>query len=52
MTNQEFNASYQLLKQVTDGEVRPSGGYRGDMLLGRIRWPRPNELADGTLKTP
>jgi hypothetical protein len=27
---------------VTVGEVIPQQGYRGDLLLGRIRWNRPN----------
>lgn len=31
---------------VTDGEWQPKNGNRGDLLLGRIRWTRPNELVD------
>jgi len=30
---------------VTDGEMLPKRGYRGDLLLARIRWHRPNRLA-------
>jgi hypothetical protein len=30
---------------VTDGEMLPKHGYKGDLLLSRIRWNRPNELA-------
>ncbi len=30
---------------VTDGEMLPKHGYRGDLLLGRIRWSMPNRLA-------
>lgn len=30
---------------VTDGEMLPKHGYRGDLLLGRIRWSVPNQLA-------
>lgn len=29
---------------VTDGEMTPKHGYRGDLVLGRIRWSRPNSL--------
>jgi hypothetical protein len=29
---------------VTDGEMTPKHGYRGDPVLGRIRWSRPNSL--------
>ncbi len=29
---------------VTVGEWLPRGGYRGDVLLARIRWSRPNRL--------
>lgn len=29
---------------VTDGEMLPKRGYRGDLLLSRIRWARPNRL--------
>lgn len=32
---------------VTDGEMLPKHGYRGDLLLGRIRWNTPNRLALG-----
>lgn len=32
---------------VTDGEMRPRHGYRGDLLLARIRWSQPNRLARG-----
>jgi hypothetical protein len=31
---------------VTDGEWQPKNGNRGDLLLGRIRWSRANELVD------
>jgi hypothetical protein len=30
---------------VTVGEVIPKEGYRGDLLLARIRWSRPNALS-------
>ena len=30
---------------VTDGEMIPKRGFRGDLLLARIRWSRPNKLA-------
>jgi hypothetical protein len=30
---------------VTDGEILPKHGFRGDLLLARIRWRRPNRLA-------
>ncbi len=30
---------------VTDGEMLPKHGYRGDLLLGRIQWATPNRLA-------
>ena len=29
---------------VTTGEWMPRAGYRGDVLLARIRWSRPNRL--------
>lgn len=29
---------------VTDGEMLPKRGYRGDLQLGKIRWSRPNKL--------
>jgi hypothetical protein len=29
---------------VTDGEMLPKRGYRGDLLLARIRWSKPNRL--------
>ena len=29
---------------VTVGEWMPRGGYKGDVLLARIRWSRPNQL--------
>jgi hypothetical protein len=29
---------------VTDGEMLPKHGFRGDLLLARIRWNRPNQL--------
>lgn len=32
---------------VTVGENRPNDGWRGDTLLARIRWSRPNQLAPG-----
>lgn len=32
---------------VTDGEMLPKRGFRGDLLLARIRWTRPNQLAGG-----
>jgi hypothetical protein len=31
---------------VTDGEMLPKRGYRGDLLLARIRWSQPNALAN------
>ena len=30
---------------VTDGEMLPKRGWKGDLLLARIRWHRPNQLA-------
>ncbi len=30
---------------VTDGEMLPKRGYRGDLLLSRIRWSKPNRLS-------
>src|SRR6185436_8139916 len=30
---------------VTDGEMLPKRGYKGDLLLSRIRWAKPNQLA-------
>lgn len=30
---------------VTDGEMLPKHGYKGDLLLSRIRWLKPNQLA-------
>lgn len=30
---------------VTDGEMLPKRGYKGDLLLSRIRWSKPNQLA-------
>lgn len=30
---------------VTDGEMLPKRGFKGDLLLSRIRWARPNLLA-------
>jgi hypothetical protein len=30
---------------VTDGEMLPKRGYKGDLLLARIRWTKPNRLA-------
>lgn len=38
-----INAS-QNESWVTDGEMLPKRGYRGDLLLARIRWSRANEL--------
>lgn len=29
---------------VTDGEMLPKRGYRGDLQLGKIRWSKPNTL--------
>lgn len=29
---------------VTDGEMLPKHGYKGDLVLGRIRWSSPNTL--------
>lgn len=29
---------------VTDGEMLPKRGWKGDLLLARIRWTRPNKL--------
>lgn len=31
---------------VTDGEMLPKRGYRGDLLLSRIRWTEPNKLLE------
>lgn len=39
VTNVSENESW-----VTDGEVLPRDGYKGDVLLGRIHWSRPNRL--------
>jgi len=30
---------------VTVGEWQPKNGIRGDLLLARIRWNKPNKLA-------
>jgi hypothetical protein len=30
---------------VTVGETRPDDGWKGDTLLARIRWSRPNRRA-------
>lgn len=30
---------------VTDGEIIPKRGWKGDLLLARIRWAKPNQLA-------
>ena len=35
---------YGPVQWVTDGEMLPKRGYRGDLLLSRIRWVRPNVL--------
>ena len=29
---------------VTDGEILPKRGWKGDLLLARIRWAKPNKL--------
>ena len=29
---------------VTDGEMLPKHGFKGDLVLGKIRWSRPNKL--------
>jgi hypothetical protein len=29
---------------VTDGEMTPKHGYKGDLVLGKIRWSKPNSL--------
>jgi hypothetical protein len=29
---------------VTDGEIVPKRGWKGDLLLARIRWGKPNKL--------
>jgi hypothetical protein len=29
---------------VTDGEMLPKHGFKGDLVLGKIRWNRPNGL--------
>lgn len=29
---------------VTDGEMLPKAGFKGDLVLGKIRWSRPNSL--------
>ena len=29
---------------ITDGEMLPKRGYKGDLLLSRIRWAKPNRL--------
>lgn len=29
---------------ITEGDIRPQVGYKGDLLLARIRWARPNTL--------
>ncbi|MCF7786236.1 MAG: hypothetical protein K9N47_08935 [Prosthecobacter sp.] len=38
-TNISANESW-----VTDGEMLPKHGYKGDLVLGKIRWSRPNAL--------
>lgn len=30
---------------ITDGEMLPKRGYKGDLLLSRIRWTKPNDIA-------
>lgn len=30
---------------VTDGQTNPARGYRGEVLMARIRWKKPNRLA-------
>ena len=32
---------------VTDGEILPADGWRGDTLLARIRWSRPRRPIKG-----
>lgn len=32
---------------VTDGEIIPKRGWKGDLLLARIRWTKPNRLFGG-----
>ncbi len=32
---------------VTDGEMLPKRGWKGDLLLARIRWSKPNRLVAG-----
>ncbi len=32
---------------VTDGEMLPKRGWKGDLLLARIRWTKPNKLVAG-----
>ena len=29
---------------ITDGEMLPKHGFKGDLVLGKIRWSRPNTL--------
>lgn len=38
-TNISANESW-----ITDGEMLPKHGYKGDLVLGKIRWSRPNTL--------
>lgn len=38
-TNISANESW-----VTDGEMLPKHGYKGDLMLGKIRWSKPNTL--------
>ena len=40
VTNVSPNESW-----VTVGEWMPRNGYRGDVLLARIKWSKPNRLA-------
>ena len=34
----------EFLAGLTDGEMLPKRGYRGDLFLSRIRWSKPNRL--------
>jgi hypothetical protein len=44
MTNQEFNASYQLLKQVTDGEVRTYHALAATGAVVMVHLLRPDNV--------
>ena len=49
MGNFNINHATPTESWVTVGEARPTAHYRGDVLLARITWAKPNRLADVTL---